>query len=162
MATIRDIQIQEDSTYEHLSLEELYCCCLVEDRTVQSAISRTLSNRAEKLFWDLMLIDDGPLRMQPDDVMVIFSVIRHMTRHALRVVEDNKVLQAPTTVQYRLSIKALIIVEKAMAILENLNCYLDRIEELRELADEWNADLAYVELEQAFWLSQVEPLQEDL
>ncbi|CDW55226.1 hypothetical protein TTRE_0000349801 [Trichuris trichiura] len=108
-----------------------------------------------------MLIDDDSSRTQPDEATVIFSFIYSTTRHALIIVEENKVLPAPTNVQNRLSIKALIIAEKAMAVLENPTCYMDRIDELRELADEWSADLLRIEFQQAVWLSQVEPLLED-
>ncbi|KFD53032.1 hypothetical protein M514_06148 [Trichuris suis] len=161
----RDVSIQAYPVYENLSLEDLRRCCFIEDNTVQSAISRTIVDRTQRAFRDLMLLSDifngVPLFMLQSHVMFIFAAISSQARRGLMLVHENVCFPAPVPVRNRMSVDALIIVKKAMAVLKDAGIYLHRTKELQEFEDYLDLGLLCIEFEQAGWLSQVETLQQD-
>ncbi|KFD53021.1 hypothetical protein M514_06137 [Trichuris suis] len=158
--TKRDVSVQVDSFYENLSLEDLRRCCFLEDKTVQSAISRTIVHRTEMASYDLAFLsgifDGVPLSMLKSHVMMIFAAISSQARRGLKLVRENATLPAPISVRNSMSVDTLIMVQEVMTILKNAQLCLHRIKKVSEFADELDVDLLYIEFEQAVWLSQAE------
>ncbi|CDW55223.1 hypothetical protein TTRE_0000349501 [Trichuris trichiura] len=156
----RDVSIQVDSFYENLSLEELKRCCFTDDKLVQSAISRNIVDRIEKVSCELTflsgILDDIPLFMLQTHVMMAFAAVSYQAKRGLKLVRESVTLPAPRHVKNRMSVDNLIVVTNAITMLRSAELYLHRIEEVQEFADELDIALLYIEFEQAAWLSQIE------